>query len=140
MSDRADVPSWVLEALRGICATLPESHEEPAWVGTRWRVRRNTFVHVYTVHPGQDTMIGRVDEPAVVMTFRAQPEEFEALVSGGEPFFRAAWGHDVVAMRVEPDVDWAEVTELLTESYRKRAPAKLARLVNRTDEFWSAGT
>lgn len=132
MYDRADVPSWVLEALRGICATLPESHEEPAWVGTRWRVRRNTFVHVYTVRPGQDTVFSRaaeLDEPAVVMTFRAQPEEFEALVGGGEPFFRAAWGHDVVGMRVEPDVDWAEVTELLTESYRKRAPAKLARLL-----------
>ena len=131
MTDRADVPSRVLEALRDICATLPESHEEPAWVGTRWRVRRNTFVHVYTV---QDTLLGRaaeLDESAVVMTFRAQPEEFEALVNGGEPFFRAAWGHDVVGMKVEADVDWAEVKELLTESYRKRAPAKLARLLDR---------
>ncbi|WP_223165616.1 MmcQ/YjbR family DNA-binding protein [Lentzea indica] len=122
----------MLEALREICATLPESHEEAAWVGTRWRVRRRTFVHVYTVRPGQDTVFGRaseLDEPAVVMTFRAQPEEFEALVNGGEPFFRAAWGHDVVGMMVEPDVDWAEVKELLTESYRKFAPAKLARLL-----------
>ena len=119
MTDRADVPPWVLEALRGICATLPESYEEPAWVGTRWRVRGRTFVHVYT----------RPDQDAVVMTFRAQPEEFEALVAGGEPFCRGPWGHDLVAMTVEPDADWAEVKELLTESYRKFAPKKLVQLL-----------
>lgn len=132
MTDRADVPPWVLEALRGICVTLPESYEEPAWVGTRWRVRHRTFLHVYTARPDQGTVFGRaseLDEPPVVMTFRAQPEEFEALVGGGEPFFRAPWGHDVVGMTVEPDVDWAEVKELLTESYRRFAPKKLVRLL-----------
>ena len=132
MTDRADVPPWVLEALRGICATLPESYEEPAWVGTRWRVRQRTFVHVYTRRPDQDTVFSgaaELDEPTVVITFRAQPEEFGALVGSGGPFFRAPWGHDVVGMSVEPDVDWDEVKELLTESYRKFAPKKLVQLL-----------
>lgn len=120
MTDRVDVPPWVLEALRGICATLPESYEEPAWVGTRWRIRGRTFLHVYTRSP---------DPHTAVMTFRARPEEFEALIAGGEPFFRAPWGHDVVGMTVEPDADWAEVKELLTESYRRFAPKKLAQLL-----------
>ncbi|MFD9698552.1 MmcQ/YjbR family DNA-binding protein [Lentzea sp. NPDC059081] len=133
MGDRADVPADVLAELRGICARLPESREEAAWVGTRWRVRARTFVHVFTAHPGQDGAYSRASEltePTVVMTFRAQPEELAALVEGGEPFFRAAWGHDVVGMTVGPDVDWAEVGELLAESYRKLAPKKLARLVD----------
>ena len=131
MSDRADVPDEVLSELREICAGLPESREEAAWVGMRWRIRNRTFLHVFTAHPGQDGAYSRaaeLTEPTVIMTFRAQPEELEALV-GGEPFFRAAWGHDVVGMKVGADVDWVEVGELLAESYRKLAPAKLAKLV-----------
>ncbi|MFD5825638.1 MmcQ/YjbR family DNA-binding protein [Lentzea sp. NPDC060358] len=133
MGDRADVPAGVLAELRAICAGLPESREEAAWVGTRWRVRTRTFVHVFTAHPGEDGAYSRaaeLTEPTVVMTFRARREEFDALVSAGEPFFRAAWGHDVVGMKVLPGVDWAEVGELLAESYRKLAPQKLARLVD----------
>ncbi|MFD4640260.1 MmcQ/YjbR family DNA-binding protein [Lentzea sp. NPDC058436] len=132
MTDRADVPDEVLAELREICAGLPESREEAAWVGTRWRIRNRTFVHVFTAHPGQDGTYSRaaeLTEPTVIMTFRAQPEELDALVGGGEPFFRAAWGHDVVGMKVLADADWAEVGELLAESYRKLAPAKLAKLV-----------
>lgn len=131
MTDRADVPDEVLSELRKICAGLPESREEPAWVGTRWRIRSRTFVHVFTAHPGQDGAYSRaaeLTEPTVIMTFRAQPEELEALVSS-EPFFRAAWGHDVVGMKLLPGTDWVEVGELLAESYRKLAPAKLAKLV-----------
>ncbi|MET9224529.1 MmcQ/YjbR family DNA-binding protein [Lentzea sp. NPDC003310] len=130
MSDRADVPSAVLAELRKICAGLPESYEEPAWVGTRWRVRQRTIAHVFTAQPGATGAFSRaasLTAPAVVMTFRADGEEFEALVNGGPPFFRAAWGFDVVGMIVERDADWAEIRELLTESYRKLAPAKLVR-------------
>ena len=133
MTDRADVPAEVLDELRGICARLPESREEAAWVGTRWRIRNRTFLHVFTAHPGEEGAYSRaaeLTEPTVIMTFRAQPEEFDALVGVGEPFFRAAWGQDAVWMKVRPDADWAEVGELLAESYRKLAPAKLARLVD----------
>lgn len=132
MTDRADVPPEVLAELRRICAGLPESYEEPAWVGTRWRIRHRTILHVFTAQPGATGAFSRaahLSEPAVVMTFRAQQEEFEALVNGGPPFFRAAWGSDVVGMIVEPDADWAEIGELLAESYRKLAPAKLVRLL-----------
>jgi len=133
MTDRADVPSAVLASLRKICAGLPESYEEPAWIGTRWRIRHRTIVHVFMAQPGATGTFSRAAEltaPAVVMTFRAQEEDFEALVSNGHPFFRAAWGFDVVGMIVEPDADWAEIGELLTESYRKLAPLKLSRLLD----------
>lgn len=132
MTDRADVPPEVLAALRSICAGLPESYEEPAWVGTRWRIRHRTVLHVFTAHPGSTGAFSRaaeLTEPAVVMTFRAQAEELDSLVGAGPPFFRAAWGTDVVGMIIDADADWSEIRELLTESYRKLAPAKLARLL-----------
>ena len=48
MSDIADVPPAVVGRLRVICGELPEAYEEPAWIGLRWRIRRRTFLHVYT--------------------------------------------------------------------------------------------
>ena len=48
MSDIADVPPAVVGRLRVICGELPEAYEEPAWIGLRWRIRRRTFLHVYS--------------------------------------------------------------------------------------------
>jgi hypothetical protein len=36
----------------------------------------------------------------------------------GPPFFGPPWGQDVVGMVLGADVDWTEVAELLTESFR----------------------
>lgn len=132
VNDRADVPDRVLDEVRAICAALPEATEQAAWVGMRWSIRNRSFVHVFTAHPGETGAYSRaaeLTEPTVIMTFRAQPEEFDALAGAGEPFFRAAWGKDVVGLKVRPDVDWDEVRELLTESYRVLAPTKLVKLL-----------
>jgi hypothetical protein len=132
VNDRADVPDRVLDEVRAICAALPEVTEQAAWVGMRWSIRNRSFVHVFTAHPGETGAYSRaaeLTEPTVIMTFRAQSEEFDALAGAGEPFFRAAWGKDVVGLKVLPDVDWDEVRELLTESYRVLAPAKLVKLL-----------
>jgi predicted DNA-binding protein (MmcQ/YjbR family) len=136
VTDIADVPPEILTRLRSVCLELPETYEEPAWVGTRWRVRKKTFAHVYTVDrewpPGYARAAG-VKGPTCVMTFRAVAEELAALCGGGPPFFRAPWGTNVVGMILEgSDVDWEEVAELLTESYRIQAPKKLAGLIDRT--------
>ena len=125
-----DVPDELVEPLREICMGLPGAYEEQAWIGTRWRVRGRTFAHVLTVEPGVDSPYARVVGAGVeltVLTFRAPPEELDALVAGGPPFFRARWGRDVVVLALdEPGaVDWAEIAELMTESYRVLAPKKL---------------
>jgi predicted DNA-binding protein (MmcQ/YjbR family) len=132
--DIADVPAEILTRLRSVCLELPEAYEEPAWVGIRWRVRKKTFAHVYTVDREWPPVYARAvgaDGPACVMTFRAVPEELEALGEGGPPFFRAPWGTNVLGMILDGEVDWEEVTELLTESYRILAPRKLAGLIDR---------
>jgi hypothetical protein len=34
-----EIPPAILAQVRAICLGLPETSEEPAWVGTRWVVR-----------------------------------------------------------------------------------------------------
>jgi hypothetical protein len=129
-----EVPREVVGALRSVCLGLPEVYEEPAWVGTRWRVRKRTFAHVVLIDEGRPpafALAAAHDGPIVVMTFRSPGPELAALRNAGPPFFRPAWGSDVVGMVLGADVDWEEVAELLTESYCVLAPKKLAGLVDR---------
>lgn len=64
-----------------------------------------------------------------MLTFRSPGDEIAGLLAGGHPFYKASWGTDVVVMVLDDDVDWEEVGELLTESYRVLAPKRLAALV-----------
>jgi hypothetical protein len=128
------VPPEILERLRPICLGLPETYEEPAWVGIRWRIRKRTFAHVLTVDPEHQVVIGRsagAREPVCLMTFRAPGAEVQGLVASGHPFFKASWGEDVVGIVFDGDVDWDEVAELLTDSYCVLAPKGLAARVER---------
>ena len=45
--------SVLLAGLRPIARGLPEASEEPAWVGTRWRVRGRTFAHALEIVAGR---------------------------------------------------------------------------------------
>jgi hypothetical protein len=132
VSDPGDVPPEVLDQLRPVCLGLPESYEELAWVGVRWRIRKRTFAHVLTVDPDHQMAYARAaatDEPICVLTFRAPGDEIGGLVSSGHPFFKPGWGADVVGMVLDGDVDWDEIAELLTESYCILAPKRLAAQV-----------
>jgi hypothetical protein len=65
-----------------------------------------------------------------VVSFRSPLDELPALVARGYPFFRAAWGRDVMWLILDEErLDWDEVAELLTESYRVLAPKRLAAQV-----------
>ncbi|MET8907804.1 MmcQ/YjbR family DNA-binding protein [Micromonospora sp. NPDC004551] len=134
MTDRGDVPPEILDRLRPVCLGLPETYEEPAWVGTRWRIRKRTFAHVVTVDPERQVAYARAagtDEPVCVLTFRCPGDEIAGLLAGGHPFFKPDWGADVVGLVLDGGVDWDEVGELLTESYCVLAPKKLAAQVDR---------
>lgn len=124
----------VLTALRRICDGLPETIEEPAWVGVRWKVRSRTFAHVLTIDDGKPqshAAAAGTDGPEVVLTFRSEGEELEVLRRSGHPFFFGGWGRDVVDVILDGTVGWDEVGELLTESYCLLAPKKLADAVVR---------
>lgn len=143
MTGPADVPPEILDRLRPICLGLPETYEEPAWVGTRWRIRKRTFAHVLTADPDHQMAYAhaaRTDRPTCMLTFRSPGDEIDALVTSGYPFFKPGWGPDVVGMVLdERSVDWDEVGELLTESYCVLAPKKLAAQVDRPPEAFRPG-
>ena len=126
-----EVAAEVIERLRGICVALPEVVEEAAWVGTRWRVRAKTFAHVLAIADGWPPVYAResgTDGPATLLMFRAAGEELDALRHGGPPFFGPIWRADEVGLILDAaPVDWAEVGELVTESYRLQAPSTLRR-------------
>lgn len=132
MSSPGDVPPEILNRLRPICRQLPESYEEPAWIGVRWRIRTRTFAHVYTpdTHrsPVYAPYVTGGQEP-VVMTFRVPADDLLGLTAGGFPFLRAGWGHNVVATVLGDHSDWTELSELITDSYREMAPKFLATRV-----------
>jgi YjbR len=118
------VPDDVETRVREVCLQLPEAHEERAWVGTRWMVRKRTFAHVLGVDDSRA-------DPLVVLSFRSAGEELEVLRHAGHPFFVLGWGRDAIGMVLDDDTDWREVRELVTESFCVLAPKKLIALVNR---------
>ena len=64
MAEHAEVPPEIVARLRAVCLALPEAYEEPAWVGTRWCVRKRNFAHVVAV---------------------SRPEQYEAVRTESDP-------------------------------------------------------
>ncbi|MCW2758991.1 MAG: hypothetical protein JWO46_2737 [Nocardioidaceae bacterium] len=123
-------PEEVVARLRAIALTLPETREEEAWRGTRWRVRQATVAHVLTVLPDRPSAYAEatgLPGPAVVMTFRSTGDELLALSNAGLPFYKPDWSPTIVGLVLDDDTDWEEVAELVTDSYRCCAPQKLVR-------------
>ncbi|TDE95783.1 MmcQ/YjbR family DNA-binding protein [Occultella glacieicola] len=108
----------MLARLDALLTALPRVHAEDAWIGRRWRVGGATVAHVFG---GEDGLLR--------ITFRAEPEEVFAMEHMGPPYFRADWGANVVGLIVDEGTDWEELGELLTDSYRLQAPARLAEQV-----------
>ncbi len=142
----AEVPPAVVARLRSLCLALPEAYEEQAWAGTRWCVRRHNFAHVVRIEGGWPPAYARAassDGPLTVLTFRSSGPELDALRHLGHPFFIPVWWHGIVGVILQEggvvegegdqgyEVGWAEVTELITDSYCLLAPRKLVALVDR---------
>jgi hypothetical protein len=130
-----DLSPEVLDRVRSICDALPETHEQVAWVGVRWRIRNHTFAHLLVVADGKPQAHARAvggDGPVTVLTFRAPASEVDAYASLGRPYFYGGWGRDVVGILLDDDTDWDEVEELLADSYRVMAPRKLAARLDST--------
>ena len=121
--DYADTPLAILEPLRAACLALPDAHEHHATIAPSWRIRNRTFADLRTVDGP--------DGPASIVMFRSPDPEREFLLASGHPFFWPGWGTNVLAMVLDDDTDWAEVAELMTESYCLLAPKKLVALVER---------
>ncbi|MDO9338828.1 MAG: hypothetical protein Q7T61_20740 [Caulobacter sp.] len=118
----------VVSALRAICLGFPEAHEEPAWTGTRWRVRKQTFAHVVRIEDGWPPAYAKAAGsagPLTVLTFRSTIAGFDPLHYAEAPFFRPVWFADIVGLRLDGSTNWLEVAGLIEASYRALAPKTL---------------
>ena len=118
--ERPLVPEEWVRRIGAVLTRFPRCSEEPAWVGTRWRVGAATVAHVF----GGEDQLFRI-------TFRAETEEVMAFQHLGAPYFKGEWGGNVVGMLIDDDTDWQELGELLTDSYCLQAPEHLAQQVPR---------
>ena len=110
-----------LERTEAIVARLPDVERSHNPLGCYFQVRRKIFAQVATVvdHRGQ---------PVTMLVFRPDPEEREALLGSGHPYFsRGAWDDRLgrVAVLIEPATDWDQMAEFVADSYRLTAPKKL---------------
>ena len=73
---------------------------------------------------------GRTGKPVSLLVLRVHPDEREALLSIGHPFFAPRAGRDRIGVLLTDDTEWKEIRELVTESYRILAPKKLSALLD----------
>ncbi len=106
-----------IDRLRCICLALPDASEIETWGHPTFRVRDKIFVGC-----GED------DRGRAQMSCKAPPGEQQALVASDPVRFfvpayvgKSGW----VGVRLDAKTDWAEVRELVEESYRMTAPKKL---------------
>jgi phosphoribosylglycinamide formyltransferase-1 len=110
-----------LARLTEICAGLPETEREYTGQHAMFRVRQRVFAYFLEDHHGDGIM-------AVV--FKAPPGANQALIDDDpERFYMPSYvgPRGWAALRLDtPGIDWDEVTDLVTESYRLIAPKRLA--------------
>lgn len=126
------VPSAIVARLRKACLALPEAYEEQAWVGTRWRVRKETFAHVLMIADGWPPVYARAagtGGPVCVLTFQSQGPRVDPETYSRAPYFRPLWRPDIVGRVLDARDDWGDIAKLLTASYCLLAPKKLAASV-----------
>lgn len=111
-----------LTRLREICLALPEAHEVEAWGEPTFRVRNKLFA----MHSSAGTHHGR-GRPGVWiasthvsqdMVLRARPDRYFSPPYVGPSGWIGAW--------LDKNPLWGEITELLRDAYRLKAPKKLA--------------
>ncbi|ROO86349.1 putative DNA-binding protein (MmcQ/YjbR family) [Actinocorallia herbida] len=112
----------VITRIREICLRLPEALEKPfgGHTSPAFRVRNKLFV--------------MTSEDGLSMTFKAGPGVQEALVSDApEQFFVPPYvgSKGWVGARLDVPQDWAEIADLIEDSYRLIAPRRLGASIVR---------
>ncbi len=125
LSAPIEVPEYILERIRTLCLALPEVTVRVDYSRTRARstahsfdIRRRSFC----------LLVAREDsagKPVPLLVLRADPDERQALLSSGHPFFASRAGRDRIVVVLTDYTDWEEIRELVTDSYRVLAPKKL---------------
>lgn len=102
------------DVVRAIALSLPETIERPSYGMAGFRVRHRLFARI------------REDGGSVVVWCADEAEKGAPRGRRAGKVFTTAhyYGHPMLCVRFD-GIDAAELTELLTESWRLRAPARL---------------
>ncbi len=120
MTTSPQVPTPILLYLRKICSALPYAYEEPAWVGTRWCIRKKNFAHVMVIkdgHPPNYAKAANSIGPLCVLTFRSDLAEYDAAIFQADPYFKPKWFRNIAGMKLEDKTNWANVKSHIEASY-----------------------
>jgi hypothetical protein len=124
------VPEDVFERVSTLCLALPE-------VAVRVDeslIRARSTAHSFDIRRRSFCLLVAWEapdgKPVPQLVLRARPDERDALLSIGHPFFGSRAGRDRIGVRLTDDTDWEEIRELVTESYRILAPKKLTALLD----------
>ena len=124
----ADIrPDWLAQ-VRQIALALPEATEKETWDHPTFRIRDKIFAGIGVGDGATDHRL-KAGELVTAMSMKAAPGEQESLLATGHPFFRPKYvGHrGWIGIVIDEETDWAEVEELVIDSYRTIAPKKLVR-------------
>jgi hypothetical protein len=111
-----------LQHLRQICATLPEVSERLSHGSPTFFVRdKKTLVTLLDDHHGDGRLAIWCPAPDGVQTTLVDAEP--------DRFFRPPYvgGRGWLGVRLDVDVDWAEIAGIVTDAYRLVAPKTLVR-------------
>jgi hypothetical protein len=117
------VPADIVERVRTLCLALPEVTVRVDGWAQSYDIRRRSFCLLVARE-------GPAGQPVPLLVLRAAPDEREALLSVGRPFFASRAGRDRIGVLLTDHTDWQQIRELVTESYRVLAPKKLAALLD----------
>jgi len=123
---RVDSDDDLAARLRAICLALPEVTERPSHGVPAWFVRdKRSFAQLWAD--------GHHDHHFPHLWCAGLPgAQAELTAASPARFFRPPYvGHrGWIGVRLDGDVDWAELAELCADAYRAVAPAKLVALLD----------
>lgn len=112
--------------VRKICLALPDAQEVEAWGEPTFRIKNKIFAMYAS--PGNHHGSGRpslwiLSIPLEQdLLLRARPQRYFKPPYVGPSGWIGAW--------LDKNPPWSEIAELIREGYRRRAPKKLAALVD----------
>jgi predicted DNA-binding protein (MmcQ/YjbR family) len=129
-SSPIEVPEGIFERVSALCLALPEVTVR---VDTSL-IRARSTAHTFDIRGRSFCLLvareGPSGKPVPLLVLRADPDERDALLSVGHPFFAVRAGRDRIGVLLTDDTDWEEIRELVTDSYRRLAPKKLTALLD----------
>jgi predicted DNA-binding protein (MmcQ/YjbR family) len=112
----------LFDRIRDICLALPEAKEVEAWGHATYRAPKKMFAACGVDKDGTASLglkVGFDRQDELLTDSRFFPNPYAA---------RQGW----VSLRLQPKMDWAEVTALVTEAYRQVASKRLCKLLDKS--------